>query len=210
MLDVSEDFEGICLIADEQATLDIQVTRNVIRTSHFPIVQVNNPLLHLNSIERQLLEDRMNLVIEYIGKEHQFKAESLRASYTMFLLDLLDIMEKSLVNSNISERTETIFIKFIRLLPFHFTEHHDVKFYADQLFITTTHLSRVVRQTTGRTVVDYIEQMLLMEASWLLQTSDLSISQIAARLHFSDQSSFGRFFRRLKGLTPKAYRMQIK
>ena len=61
---------------------------------------------------------------------------------------------------------------------------------------------------TGRTVVDYINQMLLMEASWLLQSSDLSIAAIAERLHFADQSSFGRFFTRMKGLTPKQYRMR--
>ena len=60
---------------------------------------------------------------------------------------------------------------------------------------------------TGRTVVDYINQMLLMEASWLLQTTDLSIAAISERLHFSDQSSFGRFFTRMKGMSPKRFRM---
>ena len=35
-----------------------------------------------------------------------------------------------------------------------------------------------VRQVTGRTVVDYINQMLLMEASFLLQTSTMKYTQI--------------------------------
>ena len=51
----------------------------------------------------------------------------------------------------------------------------------------------MVRQVTGRTVVDYINQMLLMEASFLLQTSGLSITQIADRLHFADTPSFSKF-----------------
>ena len=76
------------------------------------------------------------------------------------------------------------------------------------LFITTTHLSRIVRQITNHTVLDYINQMLLMEASWLLQSTDLSIAAIAERLHFANPSSFGKFFSRLKGTSPKAYRMQ--
>jgi len=78
------------------------------------------------------------------------------------------------------------------------------------LFIVSTpiYLSRIVRHITGHTVVDYINQMLLMEASWLLQTTDLSIAAIAERLHFADQSSFGRFFTRMKGIAPKAYRME--
>ena len=85
-------------------------------------------------------------------------------------------------------------------------EHHDIPFYASALHITPVYLSRVVRQATGRTVVDYINQMLLMEASFLLQTSGLSITQIADHLHFADTPSFSKFFSRLKGVSPKEYR----
>jgi AraC-like DNA-binding protein len=85
-------------------------------------------------------------------------------------------------------------------------EHHDIPFYADQLHISPVYLSRVVRQVTGRTVVDYINQMLLMEASFLLQTSQLSIAQIADHLHFADTPSFSKFFSRLSGMSPKEYR----
>jgi transcriptional regulator GlxA family with amidase domain len=64
----------------------------------------------------------------------------------------------------------------------------------------------VVRQVTGRTVIDYINQMLLMEATFLLRTSRLSITQIADQLHFADTPSFSKFFSRLKGVSPKDYR----
>ena len=64
----------------------------------------------------------------------------------------------------------------------------------------------VVRQVTGRTVIDYINQMLLMEAAFLLQTTQLSISQIADRLHFADTPSFSKFFLRHNGMSPKEYR----
>ena len=63
-----------------------------------------------------------------------------------------------------------------------------------------------MRQVSSRTVMEYIDQMLLMEASWLLQTTTLSVSQIADRLHFAETASFARFFRRMKGSTPKEYR----
>ncbi len=38
----------------------------------------------------------------------------------------------------------------------------------------------------GHTVIDYVNQMLMIEASFLLRTSSLSIQQIADRLHFAD------------------------
>ena len=96
----------------------------------------------------------------------------------------------------------------MRLLPQHFVKHHDIGFYASELCITPTHLSRVVRQITGRTVVDYVNQMLLMEATFLLKTTDLSLAAIAERLRFADQSSFSKFFLRMKGINPKRFRME--
>ena len=48
--------------------------------------------------------------------------------------------------------------------------------------------------------------MLMMEASFLLRTSSLSIQQIADRLHFADTPSLSKFFLRMKGLSPREYR----
>jgi AraC-like DNA-binding protein len=50
--------------------------------------------------------------------------------------------------------------------------------------------------------------MLLMEAVWLLQTTPLTVAQIADRLHFADTTTFARFFKRQKGCTPKEYRQR--
>ena len=78
---------------------------------------------------------------------------------------------------------------------------------ADKLCITTTYLSRVVRQVSGgRTVVDYINQMLLMEATFLLRQTSLSITQISDQLHFAEVTTFARFFNRMKGMAPREFR----
>ena len=126
--------------------------------------------------------------------------------YSIFLLDLQNAQNNAIVHRQTPQRVEEIFIGFIRLLPTHFAEHHDIPFYASKLHITPVYLSRVVRQVSGRTVIEYINQMLLMEATFLLQTSKLSITQIADRLHFADTPSFSKFFLRLKGQSPRAYR----
>ncbi|WP_052080535.1 helix-turn-helix domain-containing protein [Porphyromonas macacae] len=208
ILSASEDYRSICLLADEVMTFDLPVVRNAIRVAYSPMVQLSEPKLHLSDDSTKRLERRMNLAIEYQESDHLFLHESLRTVYTLFLLDVMNIMKRTLIHNTISERTENIFIGFIRLLSQHFTEHHDVAYYAGQLCITSTHLSRIVRQVTNRTVVDYINHMLLMEASWLLQSTNLSIATIAERLHFANQSSFGRFFTRMKGIPPKVYRMK--
>jgi len=130
----------------------------------------------------------------------------LRMLYTVFLLDVQNAQQRAIVHRQTPQRVEEIFIGFIRLLPQHFAEHRDIAFYASRLNISQVYLSRVVRQVTGRTVIDYINQMLLMEASFLLRTTSMSITQIADRLHFADSPSFSKFFSRLKGMSPKEYR----
>jgi AraC-like DNA-binding protein len=129
--------------------------------------------------------------------------------YAIFLLDLQNAQTIAIPQHNVPQRVEEIFIGFIRLLPKHFADHHDINFYASMLNISPVYLSRVVRQVMGRTVVDYINQMLLMEASFLLQKSQLSVAQISERLNFSEPAAFTRFFQRMKGISPKRFRENV-
>lgn len=202
----SEDYHAICLMADEGMTLEMPAIRNIIRTAYLPIAEWGQPVIRIAEPYFDRLWNRMQEIIDYQQSSHRFRSEVLRTLYTLFLLDLTDIQERVVGTEKYSERTTELFASFMRLLPKHFVEHHDIGFYASELCVTTTHLSRVVRQITGRTVMDYINQMLLMEALWLLQSTDLNIAEIAERLYFADQSSFGKFFHRLKGVSPRSYR----
>ena len=131
----------------------------------------------------------------------------LRMLYNLFLTDLSSVQQHSIREHRFPKRVEEIFFGFLGLLPQHFAEHHDIGFYADRLCITTTYLSRVVRQMSGgRTVVDYINQMLLMEAVFLLRQTSLSITQISDQLHFAEVTTFARFFNRMKGMNPREFR----
>ena len=202
----SDDYRGICLMADERVTLELPTIRDIIRTAYLPLAEWGEPVVHVPNACRPRLSRRMHEVIEYQQSTHRFRAEVLRTLCTIFLLDLTDIQARVAGTPHHSERTTDLFISFMRLLPKHFIDHRDIAFYASELCITPTHLSRIVRQVSGRTVVDYLNQMLLSEASWLLRSTDLTTIQIADRLRFSSQASFCRFFTRMKSLSPKAYR----
>ena len=205
----SEDYRGMCLMADEGLTLEMPAIRDIILTSSLPVAEWGQPVVHVQHPYFEHLRHRMLEITEYQNLAHRYLHEALRALYALFILDLSDIRSRSTNIHKQSERSAELFISFMRILPKYFTEHHDIGFYADKLFISPTHLSRIVRQITGRTVVDYINQMLLMEASFLLQTSSMSLSAISERLCFADQSSFCKFFKRMKGISPKAFRSQM-
>ena len=204
----SDDFHGLCLMADEHVTIEAPSMRDLVHLAYLPIVQLHEPKQTLAPDAAQPLSAKMREIIDCLHSDHIYKGEVLRMLYSIFLLDLQNAQQRAIVHRPTPQRVEEIFIGFTRLLPRHFAEHHDIPFYADQLHISPVYLSRVVRQVTGRTVVDFINQMLLMEASFLLQTSPMSIAQIADHLHFADAPSFSKFFLRMKGINPKRFRME--
>ena len=207
VLMASDDYRGICLLADEHFTLSLPTVRDAIRTAYFSVVELMAPVLPLQADDLRRLRELMQMMLHYQQTGLPHANESLQMLYNLFLLDLSAIQQHSIREHRFPKRVEEIFLGFLGLLPQHFIEHHDISFYASRLCITTTYLSRVVRQVSGgRTVVDYINQLLLMEATFLLRQTSLSIAQIADRLHFAETTTFARFFYRMKGVNPREFR----
>lgn len=202
----SDDFHGYCLMVDEHVSIEAPSVHDLVHIAYLPIVQLHEPKQTLSSEAAQHMLLKMREIIGYLHSDHIYKKEVLRMLYSIFILDLQNAQNSAIEHRQIPQRVEEIFIGFIRLLPTHFAEHHDIGFYADQLHISPVYLSRVVRQVTGRTVIDYINQMLMIEASFLLRMSPMSITQIADHLHFADTPSFSKFFSRMNGMSPKEYR----
>ncbi|MBO7190034.1 MAG: AraC family transcriptional regulator [Alistipes sp.] len=99
-----------------------------------------------------------------------------------------------------------IVANFLELVQQHYREQRLIQFYAGKLCITPKYLSKLVKEHTGRAAADWIEQHVILEARAMLQSSDMSIQQIATSLNFPNQSFFGKYFKRATGVSPKQYR----
>ncbi|WNW02394.1 AraC family transcriptional regulator [Tenacibaculum sp. HL-MS23] len=97
-------------------------------------------------------------------------------------------------------------IRFLDLLNENFKSERSVQFYADVLCITSGYLSKVLKEVSGKTANQLIDEAVILEAKLLLNNPILSISEIAENLQFSDQSFFGKFFKKHTGLSPTAFR----
>ena len=75
--------------------------------------------------------------------------------------------------------------------------------------ISSGHLMRAFKQTTGQTVHAYVERVRLSKAQRLLCETDLPLKAIAVELGFSTPSSFSFAFRRATGDTPASFREQL-
>lgn len=121
---------------------------------------------------------------------------------------LYEMMDRCVSHRKVLPRTrkEEIMAQFLISVGENFMTHRQVSFYADKLCITSKHLSAVVKEISGRTAGDWIENYVVMEAKVLLKSTDLTIQEIANRLNFNNQSFFGKYFRHLTGESPTNYR----
>lgn len=207
--EVSDDYQGLLLLADINTTVESLTVRNALRAAFFPVVERVAPKQHLSEADAAQLATIMRMAAHYCTSEHPFRSEALKTMYNLFLLEMIAMQERTVPQHRFPKRVEEVFLAFVHLMSVHFEAHHDIGFYAEHLCITPQYLSRIVSQVTGKTVRENIDGMLIVEASWLLQTTDLGVGEIAERLHFAETSTFVRFFQRHKGLSPKNYRKQF-
>lgn len=98
------------------------------------------------------------------------------------------------------------FQSFLELVNKYAVRERSIAFYADRLFLTPRYLSTLVRQASGRTVMDWVNEAVMQEAKLMLCHTDKLVYQIADELNFPNASFFSKYFRRMAGMTPNDYR----
>ncbi len=103
-------------------------------------------------------------------------------------------------------RQEEVFNRFLELVNKYAVHERSCTFYADRLCLTSRYLSTLVRQASGRTVMDWVNEAVIQEAKLMLCHTDKLVYHIADELNFPNASFFCKYFRRMTGMTPKDYR----
>ena len=111
--------------------------------------------------------------------------------------------EEEAVQTN---RSKAIFDQFIKLVSQNYIRHRNVGFYADKLCLTPKYLSKLIKDTSGRSAPEWIDSYVVLEAKNLLKYSNAAIKEIVYTLNFPNQSVFYKFFKARTGMTPSEYR----
>lgn len=99
--------------------------------------------------------------------------------------------------------------RFMSLVAENFKTQRDIGFYADILCVTSKYLSSMLKQETGMTALDWIERHVVLYAKSCLSSTSMTIQEISDELDFPSQSVFGKYFKRVEGISPKAYRQSL-
>ncbi|MDR2809534.1 MAG: AraC family transcriptional regulator [Tannerellaceae bacterium] len=148
------------------------------------------------------LEEKINL------SSHAFHEEVIQNSIVAFFLELANIVvtKMNVYNRPAFSRKEEVLNRFLQLLLEHVDTDRSVAFYAEKLCVTTQYLTLVTNRLTGQPANKWIENAFIAEAKMQLKAPHLSIQQVADGLHFPDQATFGKYFKKCTGLSPAEYR----
>jgi len=121
------------------------------------------------------------------------------------------LFEESMENTGIKlDRRQELTARFLDLLRTQFKNERSLRFYADRLSVTTGHLTKVVKQLLGRQASELIDEAVIMEAKILLNNPSVTVAYVAEELKFSDQSFFGKYFKKHTGFSPSVYKQQFR
>lgn len=100
-------------------------------------------------------------------------------------------------------------MNFVQLLVEKGREWHEVADYSTELCVTPVYLSRILKNLSGKSAIDWIHEARIAEAKILLRKTDRTIQDVADILYFSDQSAFGKFFKKRTGISPLEYKKSL-
>lgn len=202
---------------------DFQATMLLISSEWFNSINIDTKQLMPLSIElghAQIAfdDDEVAAIAQYIRRI----AYELSKSVSPFTKDLIgslvaatmykvgDLLSRHIERhselNDVKNRAEDYFKQFVYLLGKNYLTERGVGFYADSLNITPKYLTTLIKRVSGRSVSQWIDYYVTIEAKTMLKFTDKSILEISNALNFANQSFFGSYFRRNTGMSPSQYR----
>ena len=104
------------------------------------------------------------------------------------------------------KKKEIVFEKFCSDVRDYFRINRDLPFYSGRLGVSSRYLTELVKEKVGKTAADYIDWHTIIECKALLTSTEMSVQQISRHMNFPSPSVFGKFFKRIAGVSPTEYR----
>ncbi|NDV66601.1 AraC family transcriptional regulator [Bacteroides sp. 224] len=208
-ISVSHDAKGYYVVLSKSLFREL-FTQVFTLPKDYIVYRRFTPLQKFDPKDFQMLVDIIIRLQQNIRrKDHIFYRGMIMNEVGNFVMELADISMKKMSLSKTVHRlghNEELAMKFMQLIVKHGKEWNEVSQYSTELCVTPVYLSRAIKAVSGRTVMDWINEARVSEAKILLRCRENSIQDVSEELHFSDQSAFGKFFKKHTGMSPLEYR----
>ncbi|MBP2001452.1 AraC-like DNA-binding protein [Paenibacillus shirakamiensis] len=145
------------------------------------------------------------------------ETENKHENYEAICQNLLEVVVISLMRSSghpfsvvATQKANKICSRIKRYIDSNYTEEISLDSLAEKAHLSKYYLAHTFAKYYDMSPIHYLNEVRIRASKELLETTDLSIAQIAESTGFSSQSYFSQSFRRSGGLTPSEYRFQTK
>lgn len=176
------------------------------------IAQTTPDLYNPESIE---ILDMIFRQLCYLYKEidHAHRNTLLTNSVVNYLLIVHEQTYRSITKSHAAsckDRATELICRFYELCNGDNECHRNIQYYADKMNITPRYLHKICYKSMRQKPKEVIDYVIVGKAKKLLLTTGMTNQQIADKLQFPDQATFGQYFKRNMGMTPTEFRHRYK
>lgn len=198
---ISEDFEALCILMSKDFVGSLGLSYNFQRN----ITIQDNPIFELTEKQMDAMRSYYTAATSIIDERHPKQVEVIR-HLTCALFYHIGYHIHQVTPKAIQTNEELIMERFLKEVQLHYKEERKVLYYAEKLHLSPGYLSTIIKNFSGKTAAEWIDDYVILEARALLKSTHFTIQQISDSLNFPSQSFFGKYFRRVTGLSPKEYR----
>lgn len=208
-LQATPDFKVRLVIVTSPFAVDLLVgipTESLSMLAETPVASVTN------QAEWQILTKLMDVISIYANQDGTSRAREIVGSCYRMMIQVMAEFEQDAPRTSHHKASYTMadvyFKKFIDLLQDNIKTEHEVAFYAMKLNITPKYLSEITKQKTSHKAKEVISHLLAIMLKREMLYSGKSMKVIAYDYCFADQSSLGKFFRKMTGMSPSEFKKQ--
>lgn len=202
----TKNVRGYALVLSEDYLQKLQLDFRL-RTHSYISIRGNGPI-SIPYDEIASLKPYFELFKKNIeeGNPDVLKGLTEALSYTLISLISRQSSESSFEAGRAVPRSQQLFERFMKLLQVYHNRERTVQFYAEKMCLTPKYFAGAIKSYSGRAVLDWINEYVVLEAKMLLRYTGKSIQEISYSLNFPTQSAFGKYFKQQTGVGPKQYR----
>lgn len=201
----SPDMEGLCMIMS--VNFFHEIIQSVKGVSSLFLFSRSHPVMRLEPKQIQTFKVYFDFIKHKISEtDNHFRKDLIRTLLLAMFYDLSDIIYRVQYNVPRQLRSDDIFTQFIKLVEANSKTTRRVSWYAEQIGITAKYLSECVKQSSGRTPNEWIDNFVLMNLRIMLKNTSKSIKDITEEMNFPNQSFLGKYFKEHMGMSPSEYR----
>ena len=214
---VSEDFGGI--VIKPRMDYVMPILYNMVDVRNQMHIR-DNPLITFTDDQYDYILSTMLSIEERIKQETSLAIDTSRIIVFTELLKsqmrtlFYEIINIYLINQPLDikapDRNDEIMQRFVVSLDMHYRKERNVAFYASEQCLSYSYFSEIIKAKSGVTALKWIINRVIMDAEQMLEYTNVSVKEIAARLSFPTQSFFGKYFKQYVGISPKEYRKKAR